>query len=79
MASIQVQVDSAWTAGLVLAASRASAVWRRVAVRERLERALGLLLITLGLELAVEQRWRGGRGDGADPGDRPVPGHPRSR
>jgi threonine/homoserine/homoserine lactone efflux protein len=56
LASIQVLVDSAWTTGLVLAAGRASAVWRRVAVRERLERALGLILVALGLELAVDQR-----------------------
>lgn len=56
LASIQVLVDSAWTAGLVLLAGRAGAVWRRAAIRERLERALGAVLIALGLELAVDQR-----------------------
>jgi len=56
LASIQVLVDSAWTAGLVLLAGRASALWRRAAVVERLERALGAILIALGLELAVDTR-----------------------
>jgi threonine/homoserine/homoserine lactone efflux protein len=56
LASIQVLVDSAWTTGVVLAAGRASRLWRRVAVRQRLERALGLILVALGLELAVDQR-----------------------
>src|SRR5947199_346937 len=41
-------------AGLVLLADRAGAVWRRVAIRERLQRALGAILIALGLELAVD-------------------------
>jgi small neutral amino acid transporter SnatA (MarC family) len=31
-------------------------VWRRVAVRERLERTLGLILVALGLEFVVDQR-----------------------
>jgi threonine/homoserine/homoserine lactone efflux protein len=56
LASIQVLVDSAWTAGLVLLAGRAGAVWRRVAVRQRLERTLGAILIALGLELAVDRQ-----------------------
>jgi threonine/homoserine/homoserine lactone efflux protein len=56
LASIQVLVDSAWTAGLVLLAGRAGAVWRRAAIRKRLERALGAILVALGLELAVDHR-----------------------
>lgn len=52
LASIQVLVDSAWTVGLVLLADRIGALWRRAAVRQRLERALGAILIILGLELA---------------------------
>jgi threonine/homoserine/homoserine lactone efflux protein len=56
LASIQVLVDSAWTAGLVLLADRAGAVWRRVAIRKRLERTLGATLIALGLELAVNRQ-----------------------
>jgi threonine/homoserine/homoserine lactone efflux protein len=57
LAGIQVLVDSAWTTGLVLLASRAAAVWRRVAVHQRLERALGAILVALGVELAVDRRW----------------------
>jgi threonine/homoserine/homoserine lactone efflux protein len=56
LASIQVVVDSAWTAGLVLLAGRVGALWRRAAVRERLQRTLGAILIALGLELAVDTR-----------------------
>jgi threonine/homoserine/homoserine lactone efflux protein len=55
LAGIQVLVDSAWTAGLVLLASRIGAIWRRTAVRQRLERALGAIFIALGLELALNQ------------------------
>jgi threonine/homoserine/homoserine lactone efflux protein len=55
LAGIQVLVDSAWTAGLVLLAGRAGAAWRRAAVRERLERTLGAILVALGLELAVDR------------------------
>jgi threonine/homoserine/homoserine lactone efflux protein len=54
LAAIQVLVDTAWTAGLVLLADHAGAAWRRAAVRERLERALGVILIALGLELASD-------------------------
>lgn len=55
LAGLQVLIDSAWTAALVLLAARAAAAWRRAAVRERLERALGAILIALGLELALNQ------------------------
>jgi threonine/homoserine/homoserine lactone efflux protein len=55
LASIQVLVDSAWSAGLVLLAGRFGKVWRRAAVRKRLERALGGVLIALGLELAIDR------------------------
>lgn len=54
LAGIQVLVDGAWTAGLVLLADHVGAVWRRVAVRKRIERILGAILIALGLELAVD-------------------------
>lgn len=55
LAGIQVLVDGAWTAGLVLLAGRIGAIWGRAAVRQRLERALGAVLIALGLELALNQ------------------------
>jgi threonine/homoserine/homoserine lactone efflux protein len=56
LAGIQVLVDSTWTAGLVLLAGRAGAVLRRAAIRKRLERALGAILVALGLELAIDHR-----------------------
>jgi threonine/homoserine/homoserine lactone efflux protein len=55
LATLQVLIDSAWSAGLVLLAGRAGAVWRSIAVRQRLERALGAILIALGLELALDR------------------------
>jgi threonine/homoserine/homoserine lactone efflux protein len=54
LAGIQVVVDGVWTAGLVLLAGRVGEAWRRVAVRKRLERILGAILIAIGLELAVD-------------------------
>jgi threonine/homoserine/homoserine lactone efflux protein len=42
--------------GLVPLAGRAGAMWRRAAVRARLERTLGAILIALGLELAVDRQ-----------------------
>jgi threonine/homoserine/homoserine lactone efflux protein len=56
LASIQVLVDSAWSTGLVLLAGRARTFWRRASVNRRLQRALGAVLIPLGLELAVDTR-----------------------
>jgi threonine/homoserine/homoserine lactone efflux protein len=56
LAIVQVPVDSAWTAGMVLLADRANTMLSRTIVRERLERALGAILIGLGLELAAQMR-----------------------
>jgi threonine/homoserine/homoserine lactone efflux protein len=56
LASIQVILDTSWCAGLVLAASRASRLLRRIGVRRRIERTLGVVLVALGLELAIETR-----------------------
>jgi threonine/homoserine/homoserine lactone efflux protein len=56
LATIQVVLDATWCAGVVLAADRAGAWLRRQRVRARLERALGAVLIGLGIELAVESR-----------------------
>lgn len=55
LAVIQVLVDSAWTAGLVILADRIGGAWRRAAVRQRLERVLGSILIAIGLELAIDR------------------------
>jgi threonine/homoserine/homoserine lactone efflux protein len=56
LATIQVLLDTTWCAGVVLAADRAGTWLRRRRVRARLERALGAVLIGLGIELAVESR-----------------------
>src|SRR5262249_32595406 len=56
LATIQVILDTAWCAGLVLLAGRARASLSRVAVRRRIERTLGMLLIALGVELAADTR-----------------------
>jgi threonine/homoserine/homoserine lactone efflux protein len=56
LAGIQVLVDGAWSAGLVLLAGRAGAVLRRVPIRVRLERVLGAVLIMLGVELGVDRQ-----------------------
>jgi threonine/homoserine/homoserine lactone efflux protein len=56
LATVQVLVDSAWTGGLVLLAARADALLNRPAIRTRLERTLGAILVGLGLELAAQTR-----------------------
>jgi threonine/homoserine/homoserine lactone efflux protein len=56
LATIQVVLDTAWCAGLVLLAGRARASLSRVAVRRRIERVLGTILIALGIELAADAR-----------------------
>ena len=56
LATIQVMLDAAWCAGLVLLAGRARVSLGRVALRQRIERALGTILIALGIELAADAR-----------------------
>ncbi len=56
LATIQVILDTAWCAGLVLVAGRARTWLSRGAIRRRIERTRGTILIALGLELAVETR-----------------------
>jgi threonine/homoserine/homoserine lactone efflux protein len=56
LALIQVVLDTAWCAGVVVIASRAKEWLGRRAVRRRIERALGAVLIGLGLDLALEAR-----------------------
>ncbi|MEU7768871.1 LysE family translocator [Nocardia sp. NPDC049190] len=56
LALIQLVVDTSWCVGVVLAADRAGAWLRRTGVRQRLERALGAILVALGLGLAIDAR-----------------------
>jgi threonine/homoserine/homoserine lactone efflux protein len=56
LATIQVILDSAWCAGLVLAASRARRWLGRVSIRRRIERTLAVVLVGLGFELAIDTR-----------------------
>lgn len=56
LATIQVILDSAWCAGIVLAAARARQWLGRVKVRRRIERTLGAVLVALGIELAIDTR-----------------------
>ncbi|MFD6161866.1 LysE family translocator [Nocardia sp. NPDC060256] len=56
LAVIQLVIDTAWCVGLVLAADRAGAWLRRTGIRQRIERALGAILVALGLGLAADAR-----------------------
>ena len=56
LAVIQVTLDTAWCVGIVLLADRARPLLRRVVIRRRIERALGTVLVALGIELAIDTR-----------------------
>jgi threonine/homoserine/homoserine lactone efflux protein len=56
LAVIQVVLDGAYCSGVVLLAVRVRPWLSRVAVRRRLERILGAVLVTLGVRLAAEAR-----------------------
>jgi threonine/homoserine/homoserine lactone efflux protein len=56
LAVIQVTLDTVWCVGIVLLADRARPLLRRVAVRRRIERLLGAVLVALGIELAIDTR-----------------------
>ncbi len=56
LATIQIVLDTAWCIGVVLAAGRARRWLARAASRRRIERTLGLVLIALGFELAIDTR-----------------------
>ncbi|MEU8363609.1 LysE family translocator [Nonomuraea sp. NPDC048882] len=56
LALVWVAVDLLWYGLLVWAVARARAVLERPAVRRRLERISGVLLIGLGVRMAVESR-----------------------
>jgi threonine/homoserine/homoserine lactone efflux protein len=56
LATIQVILDTAWCTGIVLIADRARGWLGRGRVRQRIERALGAVLVALGVELGVAAR-----------------------
>jgi threonine/homoserine/homoserine lactone efflux protein len=56
LAAIQLVVDTAWCAGVVLAAHRAREVLSRTNIRRRIERVMGAILVALGLGLAADAR-----------------------
>ncbi|MET9027298.1 LysE family translocator [Nocardia sp. NPDC004168] len=56
LALIQLVIDTAWCVGVVMAADRAGAWLRRTGIRQRVERALGAVLVALGLGLAADAR-----------------------
>ncbi|WP_330232711.1 LysE family translocator [Nocardia sp. NBC_00508] len=56
LALIQLVIDTAWCVGVVSAADRAGAWLRRSGIRQRVERALGAILVALGLGLAADAR-----------------------
>lgn len=56
LAMVQVLIDSAYCVAVVLVAARAAAWLSRSAVRRRMERMLGAVLVALGIELAAEAR-----------------------
>jgi threonine/homoserine/homoserine lactone efflux protein len=56
LAAIQLVIDTAWCAGVVLAASRAREVLSRGHIRRRIERVMGAALVALGLGLAADAR-----------------------
>ena len=56
LAVIQVVIDTTYCAGLVLLAIRVRPWLARISVRRYLERILGTILVSLGVQLAVESR-----------------------
>jgi threonine/homoserine/homoserine lactone efflux protein len=56
LAAIQLVIDTAWCVAVVLAADRAGGWLRRTGIRQRVERALGAILVALGLGLAADAR-----------------------
>jgi threonine/homoserine/homoserine lactone efflux protein len=56
LAVIQLFLDAAWCAGVVLAADRAREVLSRAHIRRRIERVMGAALMALGVGLAADAR-----------------------
>ena len=54
LCSVQLVIDTSWCVGVVLLADRARGALARVQVRRRIERAMGGLLVALGLGLAAD-------------------------
>jgi len=58
LATVQVTLDTLYCSGIVLLADRARQLLQRGAVRRRIERGLGLVLVGLGCELTLEATTR---------------------
>jgi threonine/homoserine/homoserine lactone efflux protein len=56
LAVIQLVLDTAWCAGVVLAADRARELLSRTNIRRRIERFMGAMLMALGIGLAADAR-----------------------
>ena len=56
LAAIQLVIDTAWCAGVVLAADRARELLSRTHIRRRIERVMAAILMALGLGLAADAR-----------------------
>src|SRR5215213_5975515 len=56
LAAVQLVIDTAWCAGVVLAASRAREVLSRAHIHRRIERVMGAALMALGVGLAADAR-----------------------
>jgi threonine/homoserine/homoserine lactone efflux protein len=56
LATIQVTLDTAWCAGVVLLADRARRLLSRATIRRRIEQVLGAILVALGVELTIDVR-----------------------
>ncbi|NNH70714.1 LysE family translocator [Nocardia uniformis] len=56
LAAIQVVVDTLWRVGVALAAERAGAWLRNNRIRQRVERALGVILVALGFGVTADAR-----------------------
>jgi threonine/homoserine/homoserine lactone efflux protein len=54
LTTIQVTLDTVYCSGIVLLADRARRLLERAAIRRRIERGLGLVLIGVGCEFALE-------------------------
>lgn len=56
LAGIQLVIDTAWCAGVVLAADRARNLLNRTSIRRRMEKVMAALLMAMGVGLAADAR-----------------------